>query len=223
MSNYADAVARPPRTLTELEQKLLLKATGEHRDGFLEPLQVTYIARKYHVGKRNVLNEPEFTKRLAEVTQFHETKIRFRVIEEVPKTLAEVRRIMCETDIMIATYGSGVANGFLLPGGGLVIDTPGMREFHLWFADGGLDNAFPDVAALAVQCHFRACTHAGEKRCAVQAALADGSLPAQRFASFQKLRQELDSLSKERREHTYQMRRRHAGALRRLIAEGPDE
>ncbi len=111
----------------------------------------------------------------------------------------------------------------LLPGGGLVIDTPGMREFHLWVAEGGLDEAFPDVAALAVQCHFRACSHTGEKRCAVQAALADGSLPAQRFASFQKLRQELDNLAKERREHTYQMRRRHAGALRRLIAEGPDE
>lgn len=109
----------------------------------------------------------------------------------------------------------------LLPGGGLVIDTPGMREFHLWLAEGGLDDAFPDVAALALRCHFRACSHTQEKRCAVQAALTDGSLPAQRFASFQKLRQELDTLARERREHTYQLRRRHAGAIRRLAAEGP--
>jgi ribosome biogenesis GTPase len=110
----------------------------------------------------------------------------------------------------------------LLPGGGLVIDTPGMREFHLWMAEGGLDEAFPDIAQLALGCHFRACSHAGEKRCAVQAALADGRLAPERFASFQKLQRELDFLAVERREHTYRLNRRHAGAARRLAAEGPD-
>lgn len=110
----------------------------------------------------------------------------------------------------------------LLPGGGLVIDTPGMREFHLWLADGGLDEAFPDIAALALACHFRACSHTSEKRCAVQAALAEGRLAAPRFESFRKLQRELEFLAAERREHTYRHNRRHAGALRRLIADEPD-
>lgn len=110
----------------------------------------------------------------------------------------------------------------LLPGGGLVIDTPGMREFHMWLANEGLEEAFPDISQLALQCHFRACSHTRERRCAVQAALSDGSLPAARFASFEKLRKELEFLATERREHTYILRRRHAGVIRRRLAEEPD-
>ncbi len=109
----------------------------------------------------------------------------------------------------------------LLPGGGLVIDTPGMREFHMWLADGGLDDAFPDIAELALRCHFRACQHVKEPRCAIQKALADGTLPAGRFTSFQKLRHELDCLAEERRTHIYTLRRRHAGNVRRMQSEAP--
>ena len=78
-----------------------------------------------------------------------------------------------------------------VPSGGLVIDTPGMREFQLWFADEGLDEAFPDIAQLGVGCRFRDCTHATEPGCAVQDALGVGRLPRVRYDSFQKLRQEL--------------------------------
>ncbi len=107
----------------------------------------------------------------------------------------------------------------LLPRGGLVIDTPGMRELQLWFADDGIAEAFPDIAELALRCHFRACSHAGEKRCAVQEALARGDLDAKRFESYRKLQAELDYLATERRAHTYLVRRRHAGAIRRLQAD----
>ena len=103
----------------------------------------------------------------------------------------------------------------LLPEGGLVIDTPGMREFHMWLADGGLDEAFPEIADLALTCHFRACSHTREPRCAVQAALTAGTLSQDRFASFLKLRHELEYLAQERREHTYLLRRRSTGHLRR--------
>lgn len=102
----------------------------------------------------------------------------------------------------------------LLPSGGLVIDTPGMREFHLWLAEGGLDEAFPDIAELALRCHFKACSHQTEPRCAVRAALADGSLSPERFESFQKLQRELNYIAEQRREHTYLLRRR-AGRYRR--------
>ena len=77
-----------------------------------------------------------------------------------------------------------------LPGGGLMIDTPGMREFGLWEADQGVDLAFSDVQRLAEECHFRDCRHQGEPGCAVAEALARGSLGADRFASFEKLRRE---------------------------------
>ena len=101
-----------------------------------------------------------------------------------------------------------------LPGGALVIDTPGMREFHMWVAGEGLADAFPDVAELAAGCRFRDCTHVSEGSCAVQAALAEGRLEADRLASFQKLRLELEYMAEERRRHTYLSRRREA-AIRR--------
>lgn len=101
-----------------------------------------------------------------------------------------------------------------LPGGALVIDTPGMREFHMWLAGEGLEEAFPEIAALAAGCHFRDCTHGNEKGCAVLAAVADGSLGRDRHASFQKLRLELDYLADERRRHTYLARKRDAAVRR---------
>lgn len=76
-----------------------------------------------------------------------------------------------------------------LPGGGLLIDTPGMREIQLW--EGSLADAFADIDALAVDCHFRDCQHEEEPRCAVRAASADGRLTPERLDSFRKLQREL--------------------------------
>jgi ribosome biogenesis GTPase len=78
-----------------------------------------------------------------------------------------------------------------LPGGGLLIDTPGMRELQLWEADGGLDASFRDVEQLAVRCRFTDCRHDREPGCAVQEALADGSLDYGRYRSYMKLQREL--------------------------------
>lgn len=86
----------------------------------------------------------------------------------------------------------------VLPGGGLVVDTPGMREFQLWMAVGSLDEAFPDMALLALKCRFRECQHGAEKDCAARAALAAGELPRERFENFLKLRRELDFLERAR-------------------------
>lgn len=81
-----------------------------------------------------------------------------------------------------------------LPGGGLLLDTPGMRELQLWTADSGLDETFADVAELAAQCRFNDCAHDGEPGCAVRAAVADGSLDRERLASYEKLQRELHRL-----------------------------
>ena len=75
-----------------------------------------------------------------------------------------------------------------LPGGeGLLLDTPGLRELGLWDDGGGLDLAFADLVGVAESCRFGDCRHAGEPGCAVRAALEDGSLAPDRFASWRKL------------------------------------
>lgn len=79
---------------------------------------------------------------------------------------------------------------FALPGGGQVIDTPGMRELGLVDA-GGLDDVFADVAELAAACRFRDCRHRGEPGCAVAAAVDDGALAAGRRDGLHKLEREL--------------------------------
>jgi ribosome biogenesis GTPase / thiamine phosphate phosphatase len=78
-----------------------------------------------------------------------------------------------------------------LPGGGLLLDTPGLRGVQLWAADEGLDIAFADIVELAGRCRFRDCRHAGEPGCAIAAAVADGTVPARRVASHAALRQEV--------------------------------
>lgn len=78
-----------------------------------------------------------------------------------------------------------------LPGDGLVIDTPGIRELQLWDADEGLDEAFDDVAELALQCKFTDCRHAGEPGCAVRHAVEQGTAAPKRVAAYLKLQAEL--------------------------------
>jgi ribosome biogenesis GTPase / thiamine phosphate phosphatase len=84
-----------------------------------------------------------------------------------------------------------------VPGGGVIIDTPGLRELQLWETDDGLDKAFSDVADLIAKCRFSDCEHRTEPGCAVREALADGSLPADRWESYLKLQRELDRLERK--------------------------
>jgi ribosome biogenesis GTPase len=73
----------------------------------------------------------------------------------------------------------------------LLVDTPGLREVQLWDADEGIQEAFTDVDELAAGCRFNDCSHTTEPACAVQAAIADGRLPRERFDSYQLLQREL--------------------------------
>jgi ribosome biogenesis GTPase len=77
------------------------------------------------------------------------------------------------------------------PGGGLVIDTPGMRELALHGGDEGVGVAFSEIEELAARCRFNDCSHREEPGCAVQAAVQDGTLSAERVQSYEKLRREL--------------------------------
>jgi ribosome biogenesis GTPase / thiamine phosphate phosphatase len=84
-----------------------------------------------------------------------------------------------------------------LPTGGLVIDTPGIREVQLWVADEGIEEAFDDITGLFAGCKFSDCAHDREPGCAVRAALDDGSLAADRWESYLKLQAELAHLERK--------------------------
>ena len=99
-----------------------------------------------------------------------------------------------------------------LPGGGLVLDTPGLRELQLWEVSQGLEQTFEDVAALALTCRFGDCAHESEPGCAVREALRSGALPRERFDSWRKLQRELGRLERRldaraRSEHSQQIRK----------------
>jgi ribosome biogenesis GTPase len=78
----------------------------------------------------------------------------------------------------------------LLTGGGILIDTPGMRELQLWDTGEAVAGTFTDIDAIAPDCRFRDCRHASEPGCAVTAAVSAGTLPAERLESFRKLQAE---------------------------------
>jgi ribosome biogenesis GTPase len=86
----------------------------------------------------------------------------------------------------------------LLPGGGTLLDTPGLRAVSLWDADDGLSLAFADIEALAAQCKFRDCSHRSEPGCAVRAAIDAGDLDEARFEHYLRLDAELDAVERKR-------------------------
>lgn len=87
-----------------------------------------------------------------------------------------------------------------LPSGGWLIDTPGLRAVTLWTSGGGIERAFADVFALSEQCRFRDCKHADEPGCAVQAAIAAGTLPEVRLRAMERLVAEEAAVEDEQRE-----------------------
>lgn len=86
----------------------------------------------------------------------------------------------------------------LLPGGGLILDTPGMRELAIWEADTGMEVVFADIEELAKRCRFRNCRHQSEPGCAVKEALENGNLAKEKWESWLKLKKEQEYLEKRK-------------------------
>lgn len=105
----------------------------------------------------------------------------------------------------------------LLPGGGMIIDTPGMRELQYWSAGEGVSNTFADLSEIAAGCRFHNCSHRAEPGCAVLQAVGQGRLDAGRLESFHKTRAELAAL--ERRQDALKARayKRRAKSIQRLL------
>lgn len=85
----------------------------------------------------------------------------------------------------------------LIPDGGLIIDTPGMRELQLWDADDGFSSTFEDIDRLVAQCHFGDCKHNNEPGCMVREALASGELEQKRYNNYLKMNKELDYINRK--------------------------
>jgi ribosome biogenesis GTPase len=104
-----------------------------------------------------------------------------------------------------------------LQGGGILIDTPGMRELQLWDAEDGLEHAFADVEALADDCRFRDCSHGGEPSCAVTAAVERGELAAERLANYRRLQREDDFVRSRHDESARLERTRKAKEIAKAV------
>lgn len=103
----------------------------------------------------------------------------------------------------------------LLPGGGLILDTPGIREVGLIDAEDGLSTVFDDIELLAQHCRFRDCGHDSEPGCAVRGALDDGTLNASRWAHFRKLSAELAALGLSKNLMAQEIDRRRSASAQR--------
>lgn len=106
-----------------------------------------------------------------------------------------------------------------LPGGGCIVDMPGVRGLGLWEAEEGLGAAFSDIEALSRKCRFRDCVHGDEPGCAVRAALESGELAQERFDSYQTLASELESM-RQRRDEARRLRGEKASDRKKLAKKG---
>jgi ribosome biogenesis GTPase len=104
----------------------------------------------------------------------------------------------------------------ILPGGGLVIDTPGLREFQLWEADEGLDGVYSEITELSVDCRFSDCTHSQEIGCAVIEAVETGKLSKDRYESYLKLAKELAYLKNRQEQNRYNSKNRFKSISRAI-------
>jgi ribosome biogenesis GTPase len=108
------------------------------------------------------------------------------LIGEAVQSVGEVRQ-----DDSRGRHTTTLRKLIVLPNGGIVIDTPGLRELQLWGSDDGLSGAFSDIDVLAENCRFADCKHENEPGCAVKKALEDGVIDTERYESFLKLQHEL--------------------------------
>lgn len=97
----------------------------------------------------------------------------------------------------------------VLPNGGLIIDTPGMRELQLWISEEGLESSFEDIEALSAQCFYNNCEHNDTRGCAIEVALENGNLDPERWASHNKLQKELAYITEKQDANAAQTKKKN--------------
>lgn len=99
---------------------------------------------------------------------------------------------------------------FILPHGGILIDTPGIRELQLWGTEDDLDANYDDILQLAATCKYKNCRHTSEQGCAINKALANGTLDEKHYANYVKMKNELAVLADKNIENIREGKRREA-------------
>ena len=108
-----------------------------------------------------------------------------------------------------------------LPGGGAILDNPGMRELQLWATEEALEDTFEEIAALAEGCRFADCSHDNEPGCAVRAALESGALGAARWQSYRKLQGEVRYQALQQDAHAQRAQKQRWKALHKALRQHP--
>jgi ribosome biogenesis GTPase len=106
---------------------------------------------------------------------------------------------------------------FLLPEGGLLLDTPGLREIQLWGDTAGLSSTFADIETLSQDCRFQNCQHESEPGCAVKDAIEKGKLPQERLDSYHKLQKELQYQSSRENYWKLEARRKKWKMISKMV------
>ena len=101
-----------------------------------------------------------------------------------------------------------------LPGGGCIVDMPGVRGLGLWDADDGIGAAFADIEQAAANCRFRDCKHENEPGCAVRAAVEAGDIPLARWESYRALKQETETVRERREQARWMQGEKASGGAR---------
>ena len=114
---------------------------------------------------------------------------------------------------------------FMIPGGALLIDSPGIRELQLWANEDSLSQSFDEIARLALDCRYRDCAHHDEPGCAVTSAVASGKLDTERVESLHSMQKELERLNKRKDESEDRAEKRKWRSMEREIRKsgGTDE
>ena len=114
---------------------------------------------------------------------------------------------------------------FMIPGGALLIDSPGIRELQLWVNEDSLSQSFDEIARLALDCRYRDCAHHDEPGCAVTSAVASGKLDTERVESLHSMQKELERLNKRKDESEDRAEKRKWRSMEREIRKsgGTDE
>ena len=165
--------------ITSLKAKRSLKALTD----YLKPgVSITFIGSS-GTGKSSVIN--------------HLLGGDYQWTDEVNETTGKGRHTTTARELMV------------LPGGGIIIDNPGIREVHMWTDEATLRERFADLEELAAQCKFDNCRHGPHAGCAIRSAMADGKIDASRLEGFLKLEEEIAKLRADRKKRQLTIERRN--------------
>jgi ribosome biogenesis GTPase len=206
-------------------------------------IQPAIILNKIDLTGESLLRKKEVMERFSDVQVILTNALTGTGINEVKNILSEgktgvfagssgvgkstiINYLMGETILQTSEISSSVNKGkhtttrrelLIIPKGGIVVDTPGMREYQLWNVDKGMDQVFDEIELLSLDCKFSNCTHTKETGCAVLEALKKGIIDEAKLQSYYKLQKELRYLEEKQDKNGFLKRKEREKKLHKEI------